>query len=72
MLEFMGAAPMSSLTRCNFCLLQDLRHFAASTHRDLTTQPAPRPEFPDGVDVLIGGVFSAWLAILPTECHCGD
>lgn len=68
---------MSALTRCNFCTLNDIGKFAAATKRKVTLVETHRKVEVDGeehdingTDVLIGGVFIAWLWEIPDHCVC--
>lgn len=71
-----------SFTRCNFCTLRDLRRFAERTGQPLTLSRLPLTDDewkdapgapyarPMGTQVVIGGVFAAWLWAIPDHCVC--
>lgn len=66
--------------RCNYCLLEDARRFAASIDQELALRPRRIYEADEqcsetyhsatGVDVEIGGARFTWFAALPERCVC--
>jgi hypothetical protein len=62
---------MSDMTSCNYCTLRRLQRLGTAT-----VKPAPKTDFPDGVDVLIKWpdqkepTWAAWFAALPDHCVC--
>lgn len=72
------------MSRCNYCLLQDLRRHAADTGQVVTVKPGAHGSYiylhpPEvSIDSLVvtdlqeepGPYFAAWLAALPDHCVC--
>jgi len=59
------------VNRCNYCTLQAMQKIDVVLHK-----PAPKPGFPDGVDVYIwhkgdkDPTWAAWFAALSDHCTC--
>jgi len=67
------------MSRCNFCIMEDFSRLADQRGHNTTVLPKPVDGFPDGVDVYVHPLtedhtdwWVAWLAKIPTECHCDE
>ena len=56
---------MTAATRCNFCYLDDMKHFAEGIGASLTLH-----EERGGIEVRINNTMAAWFQSLPPECVC--
>lgn len=58
---------MGDITRCNYCILLDLRR----KYRSIELRPDPSPLWPDRVKAIApGGEYLATFMALPDRCAC--
>lgn len=71
-----AVTPVRLVSRCNYCLYQDIRRVADNAGGTVEVRPTPTDYAPDGVDVFIRypndaePVWAAWLMKLPDRCVC--